>query len=198
MSHSDELQNLVNFLFEVGVLAKTPRSGFHFLGSGEQSVAEHINRVSYIGLVLAKLEPRADELKVLKMCLMHDLPEARTSDLNYVHQKYAEAKPMKAVDDLDKSLPFGGEIKELIEEYEERKVLEAQLAKDADQLEWMMALKEQYDIGNERAKDWMEIAQKRLKTEAARRLSDVVLDTDSNAWWFSDKNDKWWVSRNKE
>ena len=44
---------IANFLFEVGILARTPRSGFHFLGTGDQTVAEHINRVSYIGYMLA-------------------------------------------------------------------------------------------------------------------------------------------------
>ena len=48
MDGKQDLTSIVDFLFEVGILAKTPRSGFHFLGSGEQSVAEHINRVSYI------------------------------------------------------------------------------------------------------------------------------------------------------
>ena len=38
-------KKIVKFLFEVGILSKTPRSGFHFLGTGEQTVAEHINRV---------------------------------------------------------------------------------------------------------------------------------------------------------
>jgi putative hydrolase of HD superfamily len=36
---NDRLEKIVDFLFEVGMLAKTPRSGFFFLGSGEQSVA---------------------------------------------------------------------------------------------------------------------------------------------------------------
>jgi hypothetical protein len=31
---------IVDFLFEAGMLAKSPRSGFFFLGSGNQSIAE--------------------------------------------------------------------------------------------------------------------------------------------------------------
>jgi putative hydrolases of HD superfamily len=49
---------IVNFLFEVGILSKTPRSGFYFLGSGNQSVAEHINRVVYVGLCLGDARGR--------------------------------------------------------------------------------------------------------------------------------------------
>jgi putative hydrolases of HD superfamily len=112
----NETTNIVDFLFEVGMLSKTPRSGFYFLGSGEQSVAEHLNRVTYIGYVLCKMLPEADEGKVLKMCLFHDLAEARTSDLNYVHQQYANANEEKALTDIANSVPFGGEIKSLVEE----------------------------------------------------------------------------------
>ena len=36
MKKTDSQKNIANFLFEAGMLAKTPRSGFHFLGSGKQ------------------------------------------------------------------------------------------------------------------------------------------------------------------
>ena len=50
-----DFKNIADFLFEVGMLAKTPRSGFFFLGSGEQSVSEHTTRTIYIGYTLAML-----------------------------------------------------------------------------------------------------------------------------------------------
>ena len=56
-----KLNAIADFLFEVGILSKTPRSGFYFLGSGQQSVAEHINRVTIIGYVLSKLKKQANE-----------------------------------------------------------------------------------------------------------------------------------------
>jgi len=33
------MKDIANFLFEVGMLQKTPRSGYQFLGSGCESVA---------------------------------------------------------------------------------------------------------------------------------------------------------------
>lgn len=194
----DELQNIVNFLFETGMLNRTPRSGFHFLGSGDQSVAEHVHRVIMIGYSLAMLDGTVDVLKVLKMCLFHDLSEARTSDLNYVHQKYAAAEEKRAIEDLASTLPFGDEIKSILGEYGERKTKEALLAKDADQLEWLMSLKEQIDIGNIRAKEWLPSAIKRLKTEIAQHLATKIIVTNSDEWWFSDRHDSWWVTRNRE
>ncbi|VAW32685.1 hypothetical protein MNBD_CPR01-543 [hydrothermal vent metagenome] len=89
------LNKIVNFLFETGILAKTPRSGFPFLGSGEQSVAEHINRVGYIGFTLAMMAEDIDVAKVLEMCLFHDITETRISDANYVYQKYLKRDEKK-------------------------------------------------------------------------------------------------------
>ena len=191
------IEPIVDFLFEVGILAHTPRSGFHFLGSGEQSVAEHGNRAAYIGFVLASMEKDVDTAKVLKMCLFHDLSEARTSDLNYVHQKYAQADHDKAITDLTNTLEFGDDIKTTIDEYEERKSKESILAKDADNLEWIISLKEQVDIGNKRAEEWIPSAIKRLKTESAQKIATGIMQIDSNHWWFADKNEEWWVNRGK-
>ncbi len=101
------MKNIANFLFEVGMLNKTPRSGFQFLGSGRESVAEHITRAIFVAYALCKLEGDADEMRVLKMCLFHDLPETRTSDMNYVNKKYVSVDEKKAVTDLADTLFFG-------------------------------------------------------------------------------------------
>jgi putative hydrolase of HD superfamily len=195
MDKADNLNSVVNLLFEVGIMAKSPRTGFHFLGSGEQSIAEHTNRTCYVGLVLALLDNTVDVGKVVKMCLLHDLAEARTGDLNYVHQKYVEADEEKAIKELTKTLSFGDQLLEILEEYKERKSKEALLAKDADIIEWILALKEQVDIGNSRAETWLPSALKRLKTPVGKRLAKKIMSTKSDEWWFGDKNDEWWVSR---
>lgn len=194
----ESLEKIADFLFETGMLAKTPRSGFFFLGSGEQSVAEHLNRAAYIGYSLAQLAGDADVGKVVQMCMFHDISEARISDLNYVHQKYTERLEEKAHDDLVASLPFGGEVKKLIDEYEERKTKEAKITKDADNLEFLLSLKEQVDIGNERARTWIPPLMGRFLTDEARQLAEVIVDTDSDRWWFGDKNDEWWTHRNNK
>jgi len=193
-----EIGAVTDFLFETGMLAKTPRSGFFFLGSGEQSVAEHTNRVCYIGITLAHMIGNVDTAKILEMCLLHDLAEARVSDLNYIHQKYNERNEKKAVNDLTSEIFFGKNIKDTLEEYEDRKSIEAKIAKDADNLEFMMSLKEQVDIGNSRASTWIGNIVKRLKTEAAKALAEQILIIDSDRWWFGDKEDEWWVDRQKK
>src|SRR4030043_1853430 len=121
------MKEIADFLFEVGMLKKTPRSGFQFLGSGCESVAEHILRTLYIGYVRCKMEPLADELKVLRLCLVHDLPEARTGDMNYVNKKYVTVDEKKAVRDLAETLFFGKEVEAVINEFNDKSTREALL-----------------------------------------------------------------------
>ena len=187
------MSEIADFLFEVGMLKKTPRSGFQFLGSGCESVAEHILRTLYIGYVLCKMDPEADEGKVLRLCMMHDLPEARTGDLNYVNKKYVNVDEKKAVRELAEPLFFGAEIEESIDEFNERKTKEALLARDADQLSLILQLKECGDLGNRYSREWIRFAVLRLTTENARKLAEEILDTDSSHWWFKEKGD-WWVN----
>ena len=113
------MKDIANFLFETGMLKRTPRSGLQFLGSGKESVAEHSFRVVMIGYTLATLNPGVDENRILKMTLLHDILETRTGDLNYVNKKYLEIKEEKAVDELAGTLPFGEELKGLLKEFRE-------------------------------------------------------------------------------
>lgn len=187
-----DLKPIANFLYEVGMLNRTPRSGFHFLGSGEQSVAEHSLRTAYISYVLGMLDGTVDVNNMMKMALFHDLGEARVSDLNHVHQKYANRRQLDAVKDVASTLPFGDDIVATCTEQEDKKTTEAILVKDADTLEWIISLKEQIDVGNERAKVWVEYAEKRLKTENAKKLAKEIMETDSNSWWGGEAGGEWW------
>lgn len=179
------------------MLKRTPRSGFQFLGTGAESVAEHIFRTTYIGYALGRLAKDINVERLIKMCLFHDLPEARTGDLNYVNKKYVKADEIKAIKDLARTLPFGKEIEELVWEYEEGVTAEAKLARDADQLEMILALKEYKDLGNKYADEWLQFSLRRLQTDGAKELAGVILETDSSLWWFCDKGD-WWVTGGRQ
>lgn len=187
------MKRLANFLFEAGMLKRTPRTGFHFLGSGAESVAEHSFRTAVIGYVLAHLDGSVDTGRVVQMCLFHDLPEARTGDQNYVHKKYVKTDEKKAVEDLATTLPFGDDYRSLWQEFSDGQSPEARLANDADQLEMILALKEYRDLGNRYAEEWYLSCRDRLRTETARRLAEVIWQTDSSRWWFDDDHD-WWVN----
>ncbi|MEN6466291.1 MAG: HD domain-containing protein [Syntrophaceae bacterium] len=189
------MRDIVNFIFEVGMLQKTPRSGFQFLGTGSESVAEHVLRTIFIGYALCKLEEGIDEAKVVRMCLLHDLPEARTGDMNYVNKKYVNVDEKKAVDELAATLFFGGEIKSIMDEFNARRTRESLVCHDADQLALIYQLKEYGDLGNKYSREWINFARKRLHTENARKMAETIIETDSSDWWFKDKSD-WWVNGN--
>lgn len=191
------MENIANFLFEVGMLNKTPRTGYQFLGSGKESVAEHILRTLYVGYTLCKMDETLDEQQVLKMCLFHDLPEARTGDMNYVNKKYVEVNEEKAVRELCVGLSFGAEIKKTIDEFNRRETKEAQTVMDADQLALILQLKEYGDLGNRYADEWIGYALKRLMTKNAKKLAGQIIKTDFSNWWFKEKSD-WWINGNKK
>ena len=54
LKQRDAMQRLTDFLNEVGMLRHTPRSGYKFLGSGRETVAEHSHRTAVIGYALAQ------------------------------------------------------------------------------------------------------------------------------------------------
>ena len=190
------MKRTVEFLFEAGMLKKTPRTGFQFLGSGAESVADHSFRMTLLGYVLATMENGADIDKTVRMCLFHDLPEARTGDHNYVNKKYVAVNEEKAILDQTRDLPFGKDIVNLTHEFNAANTLEARIAKDADQLDLILELKVQLDSGNPNAKEWLVYALKRLCTDSGKALGREIMASKSDAWWFDNDTD-WWVNGSK-
>lgn len=197
MGNKKAYGQIANFIYETGIHQRTPRSGFWFLGSGEQSVAEHLFHTAMIAYALAYLEPKADKSKVVLMALVHDIGEGRVSDHNYVHQRYGRLSEANAVEDIAASVPFGAEIKKLFTEEQARKTLEARIVKDADQLEWIATLRGEEIKGNSKAKAWIKIAIQRLKTKGGKKLGALLAKTHPDAWWFN-VNRSWFVGREEK
>lgn len=174
-----------HLLQEISMLSKTARSGFAFLGSGEQSVAEHSFSAAFVGWVLAlRSQPVADHNKVIAMCLIHDLAEARTGDLNYVNKCYVSADENAALKTLCANPILGDSFSLLFEEYRANVSVEAHLAHDADQLELILVLRQLLDAGNRRAEIWIENAYSRLQTAIGRQLGEELRNTPSDEWWL--------------
>jgi len=189
------MDSIANFLFEVGMLSRTPRSGYQFLGSGKESVAEHVLRTVFVGYTLCKMDDSLDEFRVLKMCILHDLPEARTGDMNYVNKKYVNVDEEKAVTELTESLFFGKDIKAAIDEFNRKETKESLIARDADQIALILQLKECGDLGNKYSEEWIDFALQRLNTDNGKKLAEKITKTDSSLWWFKEKG-SWWINGN--
>jgi len=193
-----ELDSVVRFIYEMGVHQNTPRSGFWLLGSGSQSVAEHLFRSALIAYTLAHLTKGVDKYKVLLMALTHDLGEGRTSDLNYVHQRYGRLAEQNAVADIAATFPlWGNEIQSLYEEERERQTVESKLVKDSDILEWIASLRAEEVKGNLKARAWAKIAYKRLKTPVGKKVGTLMMKQHPDSWWF-DEADAWFVNRKEK
>lgn len=180
------MKSIVNLLHEIGMLSQIPRSGFAFLGSGKQSVAEHSFRVALIAHAIARVTPESlDHDKLIMLCLFHDLPESRIGDLNNVQKRYVTPNLDKAVEDIRTGSPLGPEVAKWIEEYESGESLESQIAHDADQIELMLVLKQEIELGNPRAQEWFQNALTRVKTAGAKQIANEILQTPSDDWWKS-------------
>ena len=185
------LQRIADFFNETGMLRFTPRTGYQFLGSGKENVAEHSFRTAVIGWVLARMAG-ADAQRTALICLFHDLPEARTGDFNYVNRIYNTTVPRKALEDATFGTGFAEDVLALWDELEQNDSPEAKLAHDADALELILNLKRELDLGNKAAAEWLSHALQRLRTPEGRELAEVIAETDHNAWWFAGPAPSWW------
>ncbi len=177
------MKNIANLLFEVRMLKQIPRSGYHFLGAGNESVAEHCFSVTFIAYMMSQMESDVDAMKLISMCLIHDLPEARIGDLNTVNKNYVTADETKALEDAIKGLAFGTDLSDLFNEFRDRRTREAKLAHDADQLALILELKDLMDMGYKPPESWIQNVISRLETETGQKIAKAILDTRRDAWW---------------
>jgi putative hydrolase of HD superfamily len=184
------MDRIADLLFEARMLKEIPRSGYHFLGAGKETVAEHSFLTTFIAYVMGRMRPEADRERLTAMCLLHDLPESRTGDLNYVQKRYVEKDEERAVADAVRDLPFGEEMAQLVAEFNEGRTLEARLAHDADQLSFVLDLKALSDVGYRPPEKWLAHIVHRLKTDTGRRMCDVILSTESDRWWLKNYVDR--------
>ena len=177
------MKNIANLLFTARMLKELPRSGYHFLGVGKESVAEHCFSATFIAYVMSRMQPEIDALKLIGMCLIHDLPEARIGDLNTVNKKYVKADETKAFEDTIKGLAFAQCLNDLFNEFVEGRSMEAKLAHDADQIALILELKDLMDIGFKPPETWIQNVMSRIETNTGRKIANAVMDTRRDEWW---------------
>lgn len=178
------MERLVNFFYEVEMLQRTARSGFAFLGAGQQSVADHSHGVALIALALAEQgQLKVDRYKLLLMALLHDIGEARTGDLNYVYKRYLTIDEQALSDDFSSAYPFLPMAKPLLEEYHAQQSTEAQLVKEADRIELLVVLKRLEGQGIAQASGWFDATAAKLQLEVGRALLPALRSQEPHQWW---------------
>ena len=137
-------------------------------GGRHESVAEHSWRITLMAYFVSDEFPEADLLKIMKMCLIHDLGEAFTGDIPTFEKTDKDSKnEADVLGEWVKTLPepFSKEMSELYQEMEEQQTLEARIYKALDKLEALIQHNEsdiktwiplEYDLqmtyGNEQVK----------------------------------------------
>ncbi|WP_456423650.1 HD domain-containing protein [Thermococcus sp.] len=136
---------MLDLLIELGNLKRLPRTGWLLRGvPNPESIADHSYRVALITLFLAdELKKRGVEVNVeraLKIALLHDIGEARITDVPKTAQHYLDKgkAERRAVMELLLASPMPGEYFKLWREYEEETSLEGKLVKFADRLEMLI------------------------------------------------------------
>jgi putative hydrolase of HD superfamily len=174
-----------DLLFEARMLKDLNRSGYAFLGNGSESIAEHCFTMAFICWVMGRMVSGIDAERLTAMALVHDLAEARTGDFNYVQKKYARVDEANALSHLVGNLPFGPDIIGLVAEFNAGETREARLAKDADQLSFILELKKLKDTGASFPDRWLEVIVERLKTDIGKQMAADILETRWDAWWLN-------------
>jgi putative hydrolase of HD superfamily len=105
-------------------------------------------------------------------------------DLNYVQKQYVNANEKRALDHLTRDLPFGADIRDLLDEFNVGETLEARLARDADQLAFLIDLKSLSDMGYAAPEKWAGHVKERLRTSAGIEMADCIGRTEWDSWWL--------------
>ncbi len=175
---------IADLLFEIGSLRNMKRMHCQTLLQVNDTIASHSFEVAITGMVLAKME-NADENKVLKMCLFHDIAEARTGDANFIHSHYVKADEKEAIKDQYSGTPIEKEIIEILNEYEERESKESIIAKDADLINQTIL---QCNYLKDSKKDlarWNRHSIKGLKTKSAKKLAKTITARSPFEWFYN-------------
>lgn len=139
---SAELRGIIAFLQAAEQLKDTLRSGTTAQGRPE-STAEHTWRLCLMVLLFEHRIEGVDVLKLLKLCIVHDLGEAISGDVPAIHQTGDDGRQARERQDLltlCQPLParLAEEICMLWDEYAAAASPEAILAKGFDKLETML------------------------------------------------------------
>ncbi len=176
----------IEFLFEIGSIRNVNRGWRQHLGMDCASNTEHSFRVIFLALIIARMEGVRDEEKIIKMALIHDLPESRTSDLSYVQKVYVSENEALAADDQFDTTCLDDLNKDVLREYMERKSIEAKIVKDADNLDIDLELKELEERGSKLPKKLVGtrkiIFDKKLYTKSAKKLWKEIQESDPSSW----------------
>ena len=177
------MKGLMKFIFNVGKLKETKRTGWIVQGiRNPESVAEHTYRVAMICMVLAK-KFNLNENKLLRMALIHDLAEELVGDIvlekgnkKVSNTKNKFIKENKAIKTIFSSLPEGNSYYKLWLEYEKHKSKESIFLKQIDKLEMVIqAYEYEKEQGSKKLNEFWINAEKHIKDKELKKIFDEIV-----------------------
>jgi len=179
------LEDIVDFLFEVGMLKRVSREGWKLIGvTNPESVAEHSLRAAQIGYILAMMEGYDNPEQICSMLVFHDIGECRIGDIHKVANRYTTADEKQVVNDQLRHLDeIGEKIFSLWQQVETQNSIAGKIAKDADLLELAVTACEYKQQGYHGAADWLQKTAKRIQTTSGKQLLEALIKGDANHWW---------------
>lgn len=185
----------VELLYELGALRYMQRQWTRFHLPNVANNSEHLFRVTWIALILAKqFDEPVDTEKIMKMAIMHDIAESRTGDVDYLARQYVKRDEDGAMDDMLADTSLKDEFLALWHEYESRESLESKIVKDADTLDVDLEMTEQKATGHRLPDDWKiqrdEVGRRKLFTAAARKLQKEIRSANPHDWHLKSPNNR--------
>jgi len=186
-SQEKEIENLIKLVLEFRLLKYIPRACLPYLKNiVSENIAEHTFYTVIFAWILGKTEKEVNQEKIIKMALIHDLPEVRGGDKNLINKFYSQPlNELRIMEDVVKDYQLKDlEFLKLLKEFKKEKTKESKIVRDADILAQMLVEKESIDMGNFKAKRWLSTSLKRLKTKNAKRLGKALYEIDTDKWWL--------------
>jgi putative hydrolase of HD superfamily len=184
-----DIDKIVNFFFEIATLRRLTRSHRQMIQEVSDNISDHSFRVAIIGMILAELE-NCDVNKVLKMCLFHDVAEARIGDANFINKQYVDLAEEEAQKDQMKGLPIEKEVLGILEEFGKGKNRESIVAKDADLIDQMVLQQEYFYKDSKNREIWQSHSERALRTESAKKLARKIRTSNPFEWLYKLAEDK--------
>lgn len=136
------LHKRLEFIRSAERLKDTIRCAYTTQGRVE-SVADHSWRLTLLAITFADMLPDIDLLKLLKICILHDLGEAVNGDIPAPEQNDSAPKSINEREDFQSLLEplpqaLQSEFLSLWDEYENSLSKEAQVAKALDKIETIL------------------------------------------------------------
>jgi putative hydrolase of HD superfamily len=173
-----EWERVTEFFKIIGELKRVSRKGWLKAGIRPESVADHVYRTTFLAMVYSDLKELNCE-KIMRMALLHDLPETITGDLT-PEERTAELKEKEyaAMSKILSYLPqnLKRKYEEIWKDFEESKSEEARIVRELDKLEMVLQALEYQREGykKERLEEFWKNAKNAIKTPEIKRLYKIL------------------------